>query len=285
MVEKYDVTKLNAIYNKMNGLYRIRHSNDIIINYILDNVDKVEYFILNNYIKKLPTKKYYYGLLNKFLRDKNDPKYFEVNKKYKLLCNEINKINYNDNEYITKEKLQKLITWDKYIECYYTNQEKLDLQDLFMISLYVLQPPRRVKDYFLLQLNEGPNRLYYNEQNEMILELSDYKTSKRYGVYKSKITGDLKDIIDNYIKYYINQDNRFFNYSSSASLSNRIKRVNEIICGKPLTVNDLRHMYISSFLHRNPSTHDKKELAKHMGHSVMLQSLYNYRNLENERKS
>lgn len=280
MVTKYDIHKLNAIYNKMNGLYRVRQSNDTISNYILNNIDKVDHFIMDNYKKKLPTRKYYYGLFNKLLKDKNDPKYFEVNKKYRLLCNEINKINYNDNEYVTKEKLDKLLTWDKYKNYYYKNKYRIDLQDLFVISLYVLQPPRRIKDYFLLQLNEGGNRIYYNEENEMVLELNEYKTCIRYGTYKSIITGELKNIFDNYIKHYINEDNRFFNYSSPASISNRIKRINLLLCGKPLTVNDLRHMYISSFLHKNPSTHDKKELARDMGHSLMLQSTYNYRNLE-----
>jgi len=235
------------------------------------------------YKQKKPTQKYYYGLLNKFLRESKHEKYFEINTKYKKLCNAFNIVNYNNDEKISKEKLQKLITWDNYKKYYHTNKEKLDLQDLFMISLYILQPPRRVKDYFLLQLNEGANRIYYNDKNEMILELNEYKTSKRYGTYKSIITGDLKDIINQYIKHYVMEDNKFFNYSSSASISNRIKRINQIICDKPLTVNDIRHMYISSFLHRNPSTHDKKELAKKMGHSVMLQSMYNYRNLENEK--
>ena len=282
MVKEYEVQKLNAIYNKIMGLYRIRHSNKTISNYIIDNVDKVEDFIMCYYKQKKPTQKYYYGLLNKFLRESKHEKYFEINTKYKKLCNAFNIVNYNNDEKISKEKLQKLITWDKYIECYYTNQEKLDLQDLFMISLYVLQPPRRVKDYFLLQLNEGANRLYYNEQNEMILELNEYKTCKRYGTYSNIITGELKDIINQYIKHYINEKH-FFNYSSPASISNRVKRINEIICGKPLTVNDLRHIYISSFLNKNPSTHEKRELAKKMGHSVMLQSMYNYRNLENEK--
>lgn len=283
MVEKYDLSKLNAIYNKLNGLYRIRQSNETISSYILNNVDKVEDFIMCYYEKKLPTQKYYYGLLNKFLRECKHERYFEINTKYKTLCNAFNIISYNNDEKISKEKLHKLITWDKYKNYFYTNKNKLDLQDLFMVSLYVLQPPRRVKDYFLLQLNEGANRIYYNDKSEMVLELNEYKTCKRYGTYKSIITGELKNIFDNYIKHYVNQDNRFFNYSSPASISNRIKRINEIICGKPLTVNDMRHMYISSFLHKNPSTHDKKEIAKNMGHSVMLQSMYNYRNLENEK--
>ena len=280
MVKEYDVQKLNAIYNKIKGLYRIRHSNETIYEYIFNNVDKVEDFIMCYYKQKKPTQKYYYGLLNKLLRESKHDRYFEINTKYKTLCNAFNIVNYNNDEKISKEKLQKLITWDNYKKNYHTNKNKLDLQDLFMISLYVLQPPRRVKDYFLLQINEGSNRIYYNEKNEMILELNEYKTCKRYGTYTNIINDELKNIFDNYIKYFVNQDKRFFNYSSPASISNRIKRINEIICGKPLTVNDLRHMYISSFLHKNPSTHDKKEIAKAMGHSITLQSMYNYRNLE-----
>jgi len=273
------VLKLNAIYNKLHNQKRVRNEDKIVTDYILNNVNLCYKFICANYTTNIRTKKYYIGLLNNLLQKNKHHLYFEINKKYKLLCNKINVSMYNNEEILPKGKLEKLITWDNYIKCYYQNKKKLDLQDLFMISLYALQPPRRIRDYYLLKLNEGQNRIY-NENNDMFIELNDYKTSKRYGTYKSKINGELKDIISKYIQEYITEDNRFFNYSNSSSITNRIKRINEIICGKKLTVNDLRHMYISKFLSNNPSTHDKKELAKQMGHSVMLQSMYNYRNLE-----
>ena len=76
MVEKYDESKLNAIYNKLNGLYRIRNKQDTISKYIVNNVDKVEDFIMRYYDKNLPTRKYYYGLLNKFLRECKHENYF-----------------------------------------------------------------------------------------------------------------------------------------------------------------------------------------------------------------
>ena len=274
------VIKLNAIYNKLHNLKRVRNEDKKVNDFILNNVNLCYDFICANYTTNICTKKYYIGLLNNLLQKNKHPLYFEINKKYKLLCTEINEINYNSNEILPKNKLEKLMPWAKYQQYYYTNRNKLDLQDLFMISLYLLQPPRRIHDYYLLTLNEGANRIYYNDKNEMILELNEYKTCKKYGTYKSEINGELKEIIDNYINEYINEDGRFFNYSNSSSITNRIKRINEIICGKKLTVNDLRHMYISKFLNKNPSTHDKRELAKMMGHSVMLQSMYNYRNLE-----
>jgi hypothetical protein len=275
--------KLNAIYNKIHNLKRIKHEDVKVYDFILNNVNLCFDFICENYTNNIGTKKYYIGLLNKILQETKHPLYFEINTKYKILCTEINEINYNNDENISKEKLDKLITWDKYKFYYYGNKNKLDLQDLFMISLYLLQPPRRIKDYYLLKLNSGPNRIYYNENNNMFIELNDYKTHKKYGVYKNIITGELKEIIDKYINEYVNEDGRFFNYSNSSSITNRIKRINEIICGKKLTVNDLRHMYISNFLRNNPSTHNKKELAKKMGHSITLQSMYNYRNLEDKK--
>ena len=272
-----NITSFNGIYNKMHGVKRKKNETSILRDYFLKNYNDVFNFIMNNYTN-LNTQKTYLAELVVFLK-KNNIEHSKIKEKLTEIYNKSKEDALNKEEVITTKKKNSLINYNEYLECYKKNKHKLNIHDLLVVSLYILQPPRRIKDYHLLKYKSGSNRIYY-ENNDMFIELNDYKTSKTYGKFKCKIEEDLKQIIEEYIKDYdISEDDYFFGYTNSCSLTCRLKKINYMLTGKQMSLNDIRHIRISEFLQSNPSIKQKKQLAEKMGHSVSTQATYNYRNI------
>lgn len=261
----------------MHGIKRKINDSKVLKDYFINNYNEVYEFIINNYIN-LNTQKTYLSALVVFLK-KNNIEHTNIKNKLTELFTIVKEQTYNQEEIISVKKRDNLINHKAYLKCYNENKHKLHITDLLIVSLYILHPPRRIKDYYLLKLQNGHNRIFY-ENNDMFIELNDYKTSKKYGTYKCKIQDDLKQIIEEYISTYDMKENEFFfDYTNSCSFTVRLKKINHILTGKKLSLNDLRHIYISDFLQTNPSIKQKTELAKQMAHSVSTQATYNYRNL------
>ena len=104
-----------------------------------------------------------------------------------------------------------------------------------------------------------------------------YKTKQTYGVQEFDINKDLADVLKPYIKDKKPGD-PVFSTKNNKHIKNFSEFVNNIFkkhTGKNISVNLIRHSFISDFLKKNKSIEARKKISTQMSHSLLTQSYYN----------
>ena len=125
------------------------------------------------------------------------------------------------------------------------NKEILQIQDFVILSLFVLIPPRRIMDYIEMKINNiDTNKDNFIKGNNLVF--NTYKTSKQKGQQKLQIPKELKSILTKYIKLIADKTDHllFNNKFQQLSTPNFTLKLNKIF-GKKISVNMLRHIYLS----------------------------------------
>ena len=158
-----------------------------------------------------------------------------------------------------------------------------------IISLYVLQPPRRNGDYLEMQvvpsftadLPTTHNYLATKGGGEFIF--NKYKTSKTYGEFKQNIVPELKSVITLYLKHHpLLWEGRkqkkgtvpFLVFKDGEPLHqlNSITRIINSVLGKGVGSSALRHIYLTH-KYGDVEKEQQKDAAA-MAHSVGQQKDY-----------
>ena len=155
-------------------------------------------------------------------------------------------------------------------------KELQEMQDFVILSLLggIYIPPRRLKDYIDFKLTDiDPEKDNYKQSNKLIF--NSYKTAKTYGKQIVKIPPKLSIILNKW--FTINPINNLFIDNSNKPLSNvkLNQRINKIFNGKKVSVNQLRHTYLSHKYGGMIET--DKALAedfKQMGSSMAQEKVY-----------
>ena len=159
--------------------------------------------------------------------------------------------------------------------------------DRLIYQFYTLQPPRRLddvtkieligEDYELDKLDVKKNYIVVdgNDKPKEIIYLH-YKTKKTYGKQIIEILNDnLKESIQYHIKKQeLKIGDKLFQYKRSGDFGVAIKRIFTRIYLKPITLNDIRHSYITWELREQRTANYLKNLAMLMAHSPEEQQLY-----------
>jgi len=168
------------------------------------------------------------------------------------------------------------------------NSEKIKVSsDKLIYQFYTLQPPRRLddvvkieligEDYELDKLDVKKNYIVIDENDEPkeIIYLH-YKTKKVYGKQIIQIVNDnLKETIQYHIKKQkLKIGDKLFQYKRSGDFGVAIKRIFTRIYLKPITLNDIRHSYITWELREQRTANYLRNLAMMMSHSQEEQQLY-----------
>jgi ribosomal protein S18 len=230
--------------------------------------------------------------ITSFLRNSKDlPKDMEeVYKKY----SSYNSTLANNNQKTKKENRMNgkesnvMIKWDEILE---KMKDIKSLEDRALVSVYTLIPPRRVDDFRLMKVfvkkkgrivpEDDHNYLVLNTKRvPQELVFNKYKTSKHYYQQVIKIPNELKEILKNYSDKGKVVGSCLFSQANGKCLSqpgftSKVRNTFKKYCGKPLTVNSLRHSFISSLDQNKMSIADREEIARKMGHSVNEQMQYN----------
>jgi len=180
-----------------------------------------------------------------------------------------------NNEYIKKETL--------------TTEEKMTLTYYLIVSLYTLLPPVRV-DYAPMAIitdladdDNETNYLYIKSRNNKQFILNSYKTEKTYGKKFIDIPSQLNSVINLHLRFHKLQNSFLFNkkgnYMTSVDLTLMIPKAFGVYTYKHVTLNLLRHIYISENIQLKSQEQIKKEkdIAEAMCHSVATQKTY-YKN-------
>ena len=185
-------------------------------------------------------------------------------------------------------KLNEGIIEDFDEEIIMENSEKIKVSsDKLIYQFYTLQPPRRLDDVVKIELisedyeidNLDVKKNYIviddNDKPTEIIYLA-YKTNKAYGKQIIQLVNDnLKEIIQYHIKKQkLKIGDKLFQYKRSGDLGVAIKRIFTRIYLKQITLNDIRHSYITYELREQRTANYLNNLAMMMGHSKEEQQLY-----------
>jgi len=166
-----------------------------------------------------------------------------------------------------------------------------DNRDLYqryvLLSLMTYVEPRRNQDYiFLLNHTSDKEDANYiqlspkTSKKPSYLIYNIYKTAKYYGTQKVEIPPVLKTILYDWIAFtkklnpdvkhvFMNDDTPFTTQTFSLYMNTLFKSTK-----KRITLNILRHSYITNYLGSIPQLSKLKEIAKNMGNSVEKQLEY-----------
>ena len=249
---------------------------------------------------KLPTKRNYISSILVVLRAYNKESYDDVLQRYRDYLTGLNTeyntfINSHKKNINQKDNWMELSELKKGLRLYQNQIRDLDLfnkdklnskqlniiQSYLVIALYTLQAPVRLNYSNMKiiknedEIEEGKNYLLNISRNKKQFIFQDYKTSKKHGRINQPITKDLNTIINKWLR--VNKtDNFLIDQKGHAMNANQLgKYITKAFSftGKKITLNLLRHIYISQSIDLD-AIQKAKELAKSMHHSSFTQEMY-----------
>jgi hypothetical protein len=295
-IETYE-SHINKLPN-----YDIDIHNLISINIVMERLSqKLEYGTVIGYLSAI----LWYSKANKI----NEDKYEDISKEIKKYC-KCKKDKLLKNE-LSEKSQDKYVSWETIINVHTSLKSLYEKDPLnkklhmyyIIISLYVLMPPRRVRDYVELyvdstqeiiqnqvipfgELNELEevdndielqNKNYYvnkGEKGYFVFHL--YKTRTTYFSQYLELNPELHLILRNYVSKNNIGDGESLLNLKRPNFSRCLQKIFMSYISKPLSVNDLRHIYI---IHMKDGRelrtgYDQLKLSKQMAHSVSTQQDY-----------
>lgn len=152
------------------------------------------------------------------------------------------------------------------------DRELQQLQNFLILSLYYLQPPRRLKDYTEMKIR-GIDEEKDNFTKKDKLVFNVYKTAKTHGREEVNLNPKLKFIIN---KWKVLNPSEYLLISiggKKLSSSQLQQRLNTIL-GKKASVNILRHSFLSDKYKDLPALRELEQRAEDMGHTLQQALLY-----------
>jgi len=248
----------------------------------LNNAEEIIRKIEEKYVNMQSRKAYIssYLTLISYMQTIKRENYEKLREKFEEVNNEIYGIR-GENE--IGENEQMIDSFDE--EDILRRMKGLKTEEELIYLYYTLQPPRRSEDVFLLTIKKGSdnieddkNYIIIEEENKMVeIIYNRYKTDKVYGrqrinVHNGKISEKLREYI---YKNDIREGERIFKrYSSAQSFGVAVSRIFSKIYGKKITLNNIRHSYITWEMREMRSVNYLSNLAMLMGHSKDEQDLY-----------
>jgi len=212
---------------------------------------------------------YYYDLMMNMNKNlKNQTAKTDNEKENWMSQKEINEIYENLKNDVSKIKGNKILIDDYNV-----------LLNYLLLSLYLLNPPRRNKDYQNMKIIKVYNNDLSKDNNYLDLTnnkfiFNNYKTNKTYKQQIININDDLKNIINLYIKYHPNKKDIkekkevniivYFNGESFKNINDITRRLNKIF-KKNIGVSMLRKIYLTDKY--KDANNEMKEDAEKMGTS------------------
>ena len=165
--------------------------------------------------------------------------------------------------------------------------KKLGSDDKLIYQFYTLQPPRRNDDVVKIELlNKGyenktldgkKNFIVIDENNKAIeLIYNKYKTEKIYGRQKIPFENEnlISTIQKHIIRHSLKDGDKLFKYGRTDVFGKAIERVFTKVYTKKITLNTIRHSYITWEMRVIRNVRYLENLSLLMGHSKEEQQLY-----------
>lgn len=250
---------------------------------VIDNVDDIiKSYDNTNY----NSRKTHISALISFIDDGSEESKKPLEKLRKLLIADVN--SYNDfvnSQQKSKTQDENWISWDSVIKRYQSFEKEVvplwrlsgeelskanynKLKMFVLLSCYVLLAPRRSLDYTAFKIrniNEAKDN--YMKGKKFIF--NNYKTAKTYGTNEVEISPKLYSIIKKWIamnpsEYLITGNNDRHKAISAPQLTNMLNTFFD----KRVSVNMLRHSFLTHIYKDMPDLKEMKERASNMGHDI-----------------
>jgi len=220
--------------------------------------------------------------LTSYLKCLNKINYEKLRLKFEEVNNEIYGIR-KENE---KPKTENLID-DFDEETILELSKKLGSEDKVIYQFYTLQAPRRNEDVSRIEIiNEGYDKEKLDKnKNYIVIDKNNipkeliynyYKTKKIYGKQIITITNEnlKKTIQRDILRHQKKEGDKLFNYSRADTFGKAIARVFTKVYNMKITLNTIRHSYITWEMREVRNVRYLENLAMLMGHSPKEQQLY-----------
>ena len=193
----------------------------------------------------------------------------------------------------------KLLRWSNIVDSYERVPDS-DIDNKLLMAFYCLMPPRRL-DYRMLKFvkkkpsqvrQSTDNLIWLDDQGKYEVRINSFKTSNYYSTCAFVLPEKLGEIVTEYIRLKKIKNNKSIFKSPDGlemtadrgtlfgkMLRSAFMKYCPGITMKPLTLNSLRHVFISSLNMNQLSFANKKLLATRMAHSVETQAKYQRVNL------
>jgi hypothetical protein len=205
----------------------------------------------------------------------------DILEKYRtMMIDDCKSYNAHEKEHkMNPKERENWMTWDEIMAVHQTMEKKLkkqkdkNLYDMFeylILSLYVLIKPRRSQDFTEMKINSyTKNDNYYDGKQ---FHFAVYKTAKKYGSQTIPVPPKLKSILDKWISMLHKGTEYLLTYQDRKLTVQRLTQLFNSIFKKGISVNVLRHAYITQEL--APAIEKLEKIASEMGHSTAQQDLY-----------
>lgn len=175
------------------------------------------------------------------------------------------------------------------------------VRDFLLLALYVELPPARIGNYQFMKIREEKKRkatsldkkynyLMVNTDGSYQLVFNQYKTAKYLGQIHQTIKKDSKiaTLISTYLPYreifigkkstdfLLNKEKRTMTQSN---ITDTLKFISRKVVGKDLSVNLLRHIYITYYFAKQNSIEEKRKIANFMGQTYDATMMEKYNKL------
>jgi hypothetical protein len=175
------------------------------------------------------------------------------------------------------------VNWETIIKK--TNTYADITQDQMLMNMYTLTSPKRL-DYNRLFIvknkfipTDEPNYIQVLSKTKSNIILNEYKTSKKYGTQTTKLPPKLAKIIWTYIHLF--QDKKYMfetetgkPYANAESFGKYLRTTFSKALEEPISVNTLRHSWITYTRRNDLSKKEKLRIAVEMGHSAEIANDY-----------
>lgn len=250
---------------------------------IIDNIED----IINSYKDmKFNSRKTYLSAIVSFIDDGSQESKEALSKLRKII--EVDVDTYNEfinSQQKSNEQSENWIEWPDVIKRYQSfekevaplwklNPEELSkgnynkLKMFVLLSCYVLIPPRRALDYTSFKIrNYNTTKDNYMKGKKFIF--NNYKTAKTYGMNEVDINTKLHSIIKKWMAmnpsdYLITGNNDRYKAITAPQLTNMLNTFFD----KRVSVNILRHSFLTHLYKDMPDLKEMKERASDMGHDL-----------------
>lgn len=250
---------------------------------LIDNVDEIIKVYEN---VKYTTRKSHIAAFISFIDNGTKESKEALDKLRKVLITDVNQYN----EYLntqTKSDIERenWLEWSEIIKRYQSFEKeigllwKLEPEELskanynklklyVLLSCYVLIPPRRNLDYTAFKIrNYDPTKDNYMKGKKFIF--NNYKTARTYGTNEVKIPNKLYSIMNKWIKlnpsdYLLTGATDKYKPITGPQLTTMLNTFFD----KRVSVNLLRHSFLTHMYKDLPDLKEMKERAEEMGHSL-----------------
>lgn len=189
----------------------------------------------------------------------------------------------------TETQKENWISWDNIKEIFGKLKDKADdaskkarmsnadrkvVENYMILALYVLQPPRRNADYYLMEIGKGSNESKnYADLKDGKYYFNNFKTAKS-GKECLTIPDEIMPVLKWYVKLMNLRDGDYllFPDDDARTNSNRMTKALNSILGKKVGASMLRHIYLSNKYGK--IIEEQTEDANFMAHSVTMQKAY-----------